>query len=119
MSCNLSSNEKDITMPVHSTTQNFSLSGKWKIASTGADTNYPLPEFLIFNEKNNYSIEGKEGQFHPLLDGGYYEYDSLKKELRINTANDAMKQFKVKEKNNSFAIYENDQLVAEYKKAND
>jgi hypothetical protein len=97
----------------------FSLPGKWKLNITGPGNNYTLPEIIIFKEKDLYSVEGKEGQFHPILDGGWYKYDSTTKQLQLNTANDAKKTFTVKEKKSAFLLYENDKLVAEYRKGDD
>lgn len=115
-SCNFAQDKKDKSMPIESQMQGFSLKGKWKIKLTSADNKYPLPEIIIFGDKNLYSIEGKEGKLHPILDGGYYEYNGARKMLRINSANDAIKEFTVEEKKEAFALYENDRLIAEYKK---
>jgi hypothetical protein len=111
-----SSTDKKENMPVETNTKKFNLSGKWQIESVGAENTYTLPQFIIFNENNIYSIEGNESSLHPVLDGGYFEYDSLKKELRINTSNDAIKNFRLSGKHDSFSIYENDKLIAKYKR---
>jgi hypothetical protein len=94
----------------------FSLTGKWKLNTTAESNVYTLPEFIIFKENDLYSIEGKEGQFHPILDGGSYHYDSTKRQLQMNTANDALKKFSIKERKNAFLLFENDKLLAEYTK---
>ena len=104
-------------MPIKTSTAKFSLPGKWKLNSVAGDNQYPLPGFIIFKENDLYSIEGKEGVFHPILDGGSYHYDTATKELRINTSNDAIKKFTLKEKGDAFSMYENDQLIAEYRKS--
>jgi hypothetical protein len=119
LACNVSSNKNDSDMTTETGQAKFSLQGKWKLNTTGTSNIYPLPEFIIFKEKDIYSIEGKEGKFHSILDGGWYQYDSTIKELRINTANDAIKKFSIKERKNAFLLYENDKLIAEYRKEAD
>jgi hypothetical protein len=114
--CNISSKENEKDMATKTKIEKFSLPGKWKLSSAAGENRYPLPGFLIFKENDIYSIEGKEGFFHPILDGGSYHYDTASKELRINTSNDAIKKFTLKEKKDAFIIYENGQLIAEYRK---
>lgn len=116
VACNTPSKENINDMTIKTTAIKFSLQGKWKLNPATAGNKYPLPEFIIFKEKNIYTVEGKEGQFHPLLDGGSYEYDTTKKELRINTSNDAVKKFILKEKKDEFLMYENEQMIAGYKR---
>lgn len=92
----------------------FSLLGAWKIKSTAKDNQYTLPEIINFSTASSYSISGKEDKFHPILDGGWYEYDSSAHELKINTANDAIKKYKLTEKKDAFTLIENNKMVAEY-----
>lgn len=115
--CGLNSLKENKTdMPVETKTTNFKLTGKWQIEAAGTEKTYALPQYLVFSAKNIYSIEGEEGPMHPVLDGGWYEYDSLKKELKINTSNDAIKNFRLSGKGSSFSMYEDDKLIAKYKR---
>jgi hypothetical protein len=116
LSCSNFSNEKENSMSTKDISVKFSLLGSWKIKSTAKSNQYALPEIIIFSTSNSYSISGKEGQFHPILDGGWYEYDSTLHVLKINTANDAIKKFNVNEKKDGFLLIENEKMVAEYVK---
>lgn len=113
---NVSSDNKN-DMTTKTDTAKFILPGKWKLKSVTDENKYPLPEFIIFRSDNIYSIEGKETDMHPVLDGGWYNYDNGTKELKINSANDAILKFKLKEKKDVFVIVENEKQIAEYKKA--
>ncbi len=92
----------------------FSLLGTWKLKSTAKDINYAFPETIIFSSAHSYSVSGKEDRFHPILDGGWYEYNATSKELKINTANDAIKKYSLKGKKDGFSLVENDKMMAEY-----
>jgi hypothetical protein len=114
VSCNNFSNEKENAMSTKDIPVKFSLLGSWKIKSTAKDNQYTLPEIINFSTASSYSISGKEDKFHPMLDGGWYEYDSSSHELKINTANDAIKKYKLTEKKDAFTLIENNKMVAEY-----
>lgn len=114
LSCNILPNENEKSMSTKDIPVKFSLLGTWKIKSTARDNNYELPEIITFSASNSYSVSGNEEQFHPILDGGWYEYDSTSHVLKINTANDAIKKFNVNEKKEGFALIENEKIVGEY-----
>lgn len=114
LSCNILPNENENGMSTKDIPVKFSLLGTWKIKSAAKDNNYALPEIIVFSGSNSYSISGKEEQFHPILDGGWYEYDSVSHVLKINTANDAIKKFNVKEKKDGFSLIENEKIVGDY-----
>lgn len=97
-------------------TQTILIGGKWKLINAAVNDMYTFPEYIIFNDNNTYSIAGKEGERHPILDGGWYNYDSNKHELRINTSNDAKKTFNIKKTNGHMELWENNKEVASYKK---
>jgi hypothetical protein len=92
----------------------FSLLGTWKLKLSAKDINYSFPETIAFSSAHNYSVSGKEDRFHPILDGGWYEYNANSKELKINTANDAIKKYSIKEKKDGFSLLENNKMMAEY-----
>ncbi|MEO5684600.1 MAG: hypothetical protein ABIQ88_18305 [Chitinophagaceae bacterium] len=103
-------------MDTKKSTQRFSLLGAWKLTTADKSLSYAFPEIIEFKEKNTYSVAGKEGAYHPILDGGWYEYNTSRKELAINTANDAIKKYALREKGDSLTLLENDKVLAAYVK---
>ena len=92
------------------------LAGKWKLAAYSVNTGYAFPEMIVFKEKNVYGIEGKEPDKHPILDGGWYEYDAEAQQLKINTANDAITTFAVDWYDNAFVLTSDDLGAVNYRR---
>ena len=103
-------------MPVKKAAPPFTLLGTWKIKSTDRGLSYAFPEIIEFKEKNSYAVAGKEGAYHPILDGGWYNYNSGSKELTISTANDAKKNYALREEGDTLQLLENGKLLVEYVK---